>query len=277
LNTGIKTITLSDEDIAAFYEGRYKVDMVTNQYLFIRNEQGELIDKQKWDGKDLIPLKIRVIDNYRIGKVKPINDEQFALFDLLQDENITVKMITGVAGSGKNYCAFTYALDAVDKFEKSKSSYRKIVMIRNNIEVKDTVSLGALPSGSNDKLLPFAMPAADLLGSQTELFRLIDDGKVELLHLGFARGRSFDNTIIIVDECENLTGDHVSLLVSRVGKNSIIIFLGDFAQVDKVVFEKSSGLERLNTRLFGNPLFGCVHLVKTERSPTAALAALLQN
>ena len=198
------------------------------------------------------------------------------MWDLLQDETITVKQIVGVAGGGKNFCAFTYALDAIDRGEKGKSPYKKIVLIRNNIEVMNSVSLGALPAGANEKLLPFAMPAADLLGSTTELFRLIDDGKIELLHLGFARGRSFENSILIVDESENLTGEHVALLVSRVGKNSTIMFLGDTAQADKVIFEKNSGLERLNSRLFGNKLYGCVHLVKTERSETAALAALLQ-
>jgi PhoH-like ATPase len=247
--------------------------MEINQYLFIKNNGGEIIEKRRWDGSNLIPLKYKLIENYRFGKVKPINDEQFALFDLLQDESITIKEITGVVGAGKNYASFVYALDAIDK---GNSPYHKIVMVRNNVEVKDSVPLGALPQGINEKLFPYAMPAADLLGSSIELMRLIDDGKVELLHLGFARGRSFDNTIIIVDESENLTAEHVILLVSRVGKNSIIMFLGDTNQTDKVVFEKNSGLERLNTRLFGNKLFGCVHLVRTERSETAALAALLQ-
>jgi len=267
---------LSDEDIAAFYEGRYKVDLVQNQYLFIKNQNDEVIDKFKWTHGQLQPLKYRSIDNNRFAKVKPINDEQCALFDLLQDESITVKEITGVAGGGKNFCAFTYALDAIDKGEHGKSPYHKIVLVRNNIEVKDSVGLGALPAGINEKLLPYAMPAADLLGSTIELFRLIDDNKLELLHLGFARGRSFENAIIIVDESEDLTAEHVALLVSRVGKNSVIMFLGDTTQTDKPVFEKNSGLERLNSRLFGNPLFGCVHLLKTERSETAALSALLQ-
>jgi len=271
LNVGIKTVKLKDEDLAAFYEGKYKIDLEVNQYLFIMNSDCKVVDKKKWNGEKFIPLKFKTISNYRFGDVKPINDEQYALFDLLQDDNVTVKEITGVAGSGKNYCAFTYALQMIDK-----GSYRKIVMIRNNVEVKDTPNLGALPSGINEKLLPFAMPAADLLGSEIELMRLITDGKIELLHLGFARGRSFDNTIIIVDESENLTSEHVALLVSRVGKNSIIMFLGDLNQTDKVVFEKNSGLERLNSRLFGNKLFGSVHLTKTERSHTAALAELLR-
>lgn len=273
MNSGIKTITLTNEELAAFYEGRMKVDAVTNQYLFIKNSDGEIVDKKKWNGSEFIPLKFKNLENYRFGKVKPVNEEQCALFDLLQDESITVKQIVGIAGGGKNYCALTYAIDSI---EKGKSTYRKIIMVRNNIEVQNTVSLGALPAGANEKLLPFAMPAADLLGSSTELFRMIDDGKLELLHLGYARGRSFENSIIIVDECENLTGEHVALLVSRVGKDSVIMFLGDTQQTDKVVFEKNSGLERLNSRLFGNKLYGCVNLVKTERSETAALAALLQ-
>ena len=271
MNNGIKTVILKDDDIAAFYEDRLKVDMATNQYLFLKNEKDEVIDKRKFRNGELVPLKYKHIDSYRFGKVKPINEEQHALFDLLQDGDITVKEKTGVAGRGKNYCALTYALSAIDK-----GIYRKIVMVRNNIEVKDSVSLGALPAGVNEKLLPFAMPAADLLGSPTELFRLIDDGKIELLHLGFARGRSFENSIIIVDECENITGEHVALLVSRVGKNSVIMFLGDCQQADKPVFIKNSGLERLNSRLFGHKLYGSVHLVVTERSETAALAALLQ-
>lgn len=275
MKTGIKTITLTDEDLAALYEGRYDADTYANQYLFVHNVNGELVDKLRWDGEQFVPIKFRTIEGYRLGKVKPLNEEQQALFDLLQNEGITVKKITGKAGSGKNYCALAYALDAVDKFERCKSQYRKIILVRNNVEVKHSVPLGALPNGINEKLLPFAMPAADILGNKTELFRMLDDEKIEILHLGFARGRSFENAIIIVDESENLTREHVALLVSRVGKNSVIMFLGDSAQVDKEIFEKSSGLDALTECLAGNKLFGEVHLIKTERSETAALAELL--
>lgn len=270
INNGIKSVTLGDEDMAAFYEGRYNIDMATNQYLFIKNIENQVVDKMKWNGECLTALKFKSIINSRFGKIKPVNDEQQALFDLLQNERITVKVVTGVAGGGKNYCAFTYALDAVDR-----GYYNKIVMVRNNIEVRDSNPIGALPAGINEKLLPYAMPAADLLGSPVELFHLIETNKIEILHLGFARGRSFDNTIIIVDEAANLTLEHTALLISRVGKNSIIIFLGDTWQVDKEVFRKNSGLERMARALFGNSLYGSVALTKTERSETAKLSELL--
>jgi len=267
---------MTDEDLAKFYEGRYTLEMKLNEYLFIRDSNENVIDKYKCNSEgEITHLATKPIGskNNRFGKkaIVPLNDEQFALFDLLQDKKVTVKQITGVAGSGKNYCAFAYAMEEIDK-----GGYDKIVLVRNNIGVRDTCELGALPAGINDKLLPFAMPAADLLGSTSELFKLIKDEKIELLHLGFARGRNFDDTIIIVDESENLTSEHASLLVSRVGKRSVIMFLGDTAQVDKPVFAKNSGLQRLNERLFGHRLYGCVHLLKTERSETAGLALLMQ-
>jgi len=275
---GIYEKDLSDEEMAGVYENRNVIGLLINQYVFIKNKDGKVVDKKRWDGEKFLSLKYSNYPGQRLGGklVKPINDEQQALFDLLANDNVTIKQITGVAGSGKNYCAMAFALSRIYK-NNSQSKYRKIVLVRNNIEVKDSRSLGALPSGINEKLLPYAMPAADILGSQLALNRMITDEKIELLHLGFARGRNFDNSIVIADECENLTGAHVALLVSRIGKHSIILFLGDQRQVDKVVFEKNSGLNRLSNKLSGNPLYGCVHLKVVERSATAQLAELLQD
>lgn len=270
-NSGIKYITLGEEDMAALYEGRYDADLKTNQYLFLKNIDGEIVDKFRWDGNELVPLRWKIVNGIRFGKIKPANDEQTAVFDLLQNPNITVKIITGVAGSGKTMLTLVHALDSLERH----GSYKKIVLIRNNIEVKDTVTIGALPSGLNEKLLPFAMPVVDILGSQLAFDRLLDDGKIEMCHLGFIRGRNFDDSIVIVDECQNLTGPHVGLLVSRIGKGSTICFLGDSRQSDKPVFEKDSGLERLNQRLFGNSLVGHVHLTTSERSATSKLSELL--
>ena len=275
MNNGIKYVTLTDKELASLYKNKSIPNMDINQYVFVKDKTGEIIDKLRWNGKELVRLNYNCINSTRFGKIKPLNDEQYALFDLLQNESITVKSITGIAGSGKNYCAMTYAINAIEKWDKGKSSYKKIILIRNNIEVRNTPTLGALPSGINEKLLPFAMPVADLVGSTAELFQMINDNKIELLHLGFARGRSFENSIIVVDECENLTGEHVALLVSRVGKGSVILFLGDENQSDKVIFEKNSGLQRLQSKLFGNRLYGSVKLIKTERSKTAQLAQLL--
>ena len=283
LNTGITTVSVTEEELAHFYNNplEFKLDMqlfpYANHYLFFELN-GVIVDKQRWDGEKFVQINRNSFPGQRLNSkmVKPLNEEQEALFDLLQNDNITVKQITGIAGSGKNFCSMAYALMHVDRTAKrNQGKYRKIVLIRNNIEVKDSRPLGALPSGINEKLLPYAMPFADILGSELELMRMIEDEKIELVHLGFVRGRNFDNSIIIADEAENLTADHVALLVSRVGKNSVILFLGDEKQVDKKVFEDNSGLTRLNVCLSGQQLYGCVNLVKAERSETSQLAQLL--
>jgi len=84
---------LDNEDLASLYEKRYKIDMFTNQYLFIKNQEGRIIAKHRWDGEELISLKYKKIKSNRFGEVYPLNDEQEALFDLLQNSNITVKQI----------------------------------------------------------------------------------------------------------------------------------------------------------------------------------------
>lgn len=99
----------------------------------------------------------------------------------------------------------------------------------------------------------------------------------EILHLGCIRGRDIRDAIIICSEAENLTREHVQLLISRVGENSEIWFNGDLQQVDGHAFVRDNGLEALVETLGGNPLFGCVELAKTERSETAALSSLFDQ
>jgi predicted ribonuclease YlaK len=173
-------------------------------------------------------------------------------------------------GSGKTFLTLHHSLD---KLENSKT-LKKIVYIRNNIDVKDTNNLGALPSGLKEKLLPYIMPIADCIGNLIGLQMLENQEKIEYVHLGFVRGRSFSDSIIIVSESQSLTRDHVALLLGRVGDNSIIIFEGDLTQIDKKVFSESSGILALEEVLSGNELFGWVHLDKTERSRVANLSGL---
>ena len=118
------------------------------------------------------------------------------------------------------------------------------------------------------------MPIADCIGNLIGLQMLENQEKIEYVHLGFVRGRSFSDSIIIVSESQSLTRDHVALLLGRVGDNSIIIFEGDLTQIDKKVFSESSGILALEEVLSGNELFGWVHLDKTERSRVANLSGL---
>ena len=205
-----------------------------------------------------------------MGRLRAKNPEQELAIDMLMDETTTVKVITGNFGSGKTLIATAaaYQLIQAGKFDK-------IVWIRNNIEVKDTNSIGALPGTYLEKLSVWAMPLADHLGGKDELEKQIAFGKIEIEHLGFLRGRDIRNSIIFCSEAEHLTRKHVQLLLGRVAEGSILILEGDCQQIDTKAFEQDNGLAAAINGLRGNRLFSYVHLKESVRSETAKLADLL--
>ena len=263
---------VSDDEMIEFYNNTSEniFGLLTNQYVVLYNKDGELTDRLKWDGEKHVKLSYRQVDSMHGGKVKPRNLQQELAFDLLQDKRTTVKLLTGCYGAGKD---FLMTSTAVELLEKRK--FDRIVWVRNTVEVKNSKPIGFLPGESNEKLLPFAMPLADHLGSVDELELMIRRGDIEIQHLGFIRGRDIRNSIIMCSEAENLTKEHVQLLLGRVGEGSVLWLNGDCRQTDDKVFEQNSGLTAAIDRLKGNKLFGYVHLAKTERSETAALADLL--
>lgn len=90
------------------------------------------------------------------------------------------------------------------------------------------------------------------------------------------RGRSFNNSIIFVDEAENLTTDNVKLLLGRVGENSELWLLGDESQTDSDLFKKNNGIAALLHNLKNESLFGTIELQKTERGAVAQLSAKIK-
>ena len=104
---------------------------------------------------------------------------------------------------------------------------------------------------------------------------MLNKGTLVVEPLQSLRGRNFNNTLIMCSEAENLTKEHIQLIIARAAEGSEVWFDADNRQRDKATFEKSRGIETLIERLAGQKLFGYVHLVKSERSETAAMADLL--
>ena len=269
---GYIEVSPTEEDFAKIYENPTEniFDCLCNQYLIIKNEDGDILDKFKWNGDKYCKLSYKQINNSYSGKIKPRNIQQELAFDMLQDKNTTVKTITGRFGSGKSLLMIVTALQLINE-----NKFDKIIWIRNTQEVKDTRPIGFIPGSAYDKLLPFAMIIADHVGGVDGLEYLMRQGKIDIEHIGWIRGRDFKNSIIMCSEAENLTRQHVQLLIGRVGEGSNLWLDGDFKQVDAKVFEQNSGLYSTIDKLKGNKLFGYVNLEKTERSETAALADLL--
>lgn len=269
---GYKYITLSSDEMCYFYEhlDENKYDCLVNQYIIIENTEDGKTDKYKWTGEKFIPLKFKPVNHDLVGKVKPINSKQELGFDMLQDSNSTVKVLSGKFGSGKTYLMVANALQLI-----KAGKYKKILWLRNNIEVKGTKPIGYLPSSKGDKLKPFCTPLMDHVGGEDGLDTLVSSGQVEIEHLGFMRGRNLTDTIVILSEAENSSSEHISLLLGRIGQNSMLWVDGDLQQIDSDMFEYKNGLKTVVDRLKGQSLFAYVKLEECERSETAKLADLL--
>jgi PhoH-like ATPase len=267
--TGYQELVLTDDQLCQLYnEGRVDdYSFLENEYLIVRNEGNEVIDKMVCHDGKLEKVKYTTFKNYYTGALKPRNEHQEIAFEMLKNPDITVKLITGTWGTGKTLALVVAALDAVQRGE-----FDKIVWVRNNVQVKDTDQLGALPGEAYDKLLPYLGPFMDHVGGEDGVKLLIEHGQLEVIPLGFLRGRSIRKAIIMCSEAENLTKEHLQLLLGRVDEGSALWLDGDVRQRDRTAFEKSKGLETMIDRLKGEELFGYVHLVKSERSATARLA-----
>ena len=292
-----KWIPTSDEWAELYATGTVPVSLKENEYLIVKSEGSSTIfycyengQLRKFTGgsikttKDDTPVLLESskskqddkqhssAQKYSKGKnvvIVPRNDEQVCAFDLMKDPSKTVKLLTGTWGTGKTLILVSAALEAL-----KAGRFKRIVWIRNNVDVKDTKDLGALPGEVIDKLLPFLGPFIDHAG-ENSVRTMLNKGTLVVEPLQSLRGRNFDDTLIMCSEAENLTKEHIQLIIARAAEGSEVWFDADNRQRDKASFERSRGIETLIERFAGQKLFGYVHLVKSERSETAAMADLL--
>ena len=296
--TGWKKWSPTSEDWVELYaNGTVPVQLKENEYLIVKNDGSSTIfycyengQLRKFTGgsikttKDDTPVLLESskskqddkqhssAQKYSKGKnvvITPRNEEQVCAFDLMKDPSKTIKLLTGTWGTGKTLILVSAALEAL-----KAGRFKRIVWIRNNVDVKDTKDLGALPGEVIDKLLPFLGPFIDHAG-ENSVRTMLNKGTLVVEPLQSLRGRNFDDTLIMCSEAENLTKEHIQLIIARAAEGSEVWFDADNRQRDKASFERSRGIETLIERFAGQKLFGYVHLVKSERSETAAMADLL--
>lgn len=239
----------------------------TNEFAKIY-DGSTLKDVLFWDGNEYRHLKYKEFVAPTGERIIPRNTEQKMYLDLLQNESIPIKLCIGHFGTGKSMFAETWAT-----YQLQSGKFDKIVFVKNNLEVKGAGILGTLPGDEIDKQYPWLRQLEDHLGPQ--LFEeYLDTGRIEPAHLSTLRGRDLKHSLILVDEAENLLTTNIQLLLGRVAEGSQIIFCADIKQCD-YKSNTMSGVPRLIQALAGNPLFGMVKLIKTERSKVAACADLL--
>lgn len=239
-------------------------DFYINEYLIIENIDDGSETEMRWDGEKFVSLKLPP-SKFIKGK----NALQRCALDMLNNPNITICAVLGIAGGGKTYVIQNMAKYIV--IEKGWQS--KIVGVREYIS--DSAEIGFLPGDKDAKLEDLFKPLADQLeGGEFELESLKQRGVLEVTSPFFIKGRSFDNSILIVEEAEDLTKKQIRLIGTRVGKNSRIFFNGDIKQ-SSINHNSESSLIKLCNVLKGSDLFACVWLTEDVRSETSKLFATL--
>ena len=259
----------NEKDMALLYSDP-KMNILkckTNEFAEIY-EGAQLKDILFWNGTEYRKLKYKDFVAPTGEHISPRNIEQKMYLDLLQNDEIPIKLCIGRFGTGKSMFAETWGTHQLQM-----GKYDKIVFVKNNLDVKGAGKLGILPGDEIDKQYPWLRQIEDHLGPQ--LFeQYLNEGKIEPAHLSTLRGRDLKNCLILVDEAENLLTTNIQLLLGRVAEGSQIIFCADVKQCD-YKDQKMSGIPRLISGLAGNPLFGMVKLVKSERSAVAGCADYL--
>ena len=270
---GYVTIEPTTEQWVQLYDENNKeniFNLQTNEFIILK-ENDKVSGICRWDGENYVHLGYKPIKSDLLGHIEPRNIEQKCYFDLLQNPNIPIVNCVGRVGSGKTFLATAVALDMIES-----GYYDKLIYVRNNFGVEDTKDPGALPGDLEEKLRPFLGPLIDIVGDEYIVDKLIDEGKVEQVHLGYLRGRSLKNCVVLVDESQNLTPSHIKMLISRMAENSKLVFCGDYSQADSKIFRnQSNGLLKMNERLQGKKLYGQIRLNKIERSEICQMADLL--
>lgn len=232
----------------------------------------------RFNGITFDPVKFKTIESQwtddSSGKIKPRNPEQICLIDAILNEENKILYVGGTFGTGKTYCTHHYAINQLEK-----ERIKKIVYVPNNSYTQNTMDLGALPGDMIEKVQPVIGPLIDIVGIDNVL-NWIREEKLEIVPMAYIRGRNFTNSIVIVSEAENLTEEHIKLLVGRCGENTRIFFDGDIHQADSAIFKDRNGLQLL-LELHKSPelskIFSTVQLVRIERSIVAAAADYLDK
>jgi phosphate starvation-inducible protein PhoH and related proteins len=171
-------------------------------------------NKEKISPKGAIRFSITLSDEQKVAKAEMLKH--------------AFNFILGNAGSGKTLLAVQIALD-----QYFKRNYNKIIITRPTVSTEDN---GFLPGSEKEKMEPWLVPIRSnmrkVYNKPAILDKMEKEESIELVSLAHFRGRTFDNSIIIVDEFQNLTRSQLSMVLGRLGKNSMMMFCGDNQQVD---------------------------------------------
>ncbi|MGF0039899.1 PhoH family protein [Peptoniphilaceae bacterium SGI.131] len=195
------------------------------------------IDMEKKNNSDSIRTYLDdvIVTTYQGKPLRPKTIGQKKYIDSIRKNGIVFGI--GPAGTGKTYLAMAMAIEAFKNKEVSR-----IILTRPAVEAGE--SLGFLPGDLKEKIDPYLRPLYDalfeIMGAETYQ-KLMEKGIIEVAPLAYMRGRTLDNSYIVLDEAQNTTGEQMKMFLTRLGYGSKAIITGDITQLD-LPSGKKSGL-----------------------------------
>jgi phosphate starvation-inducible protein PhoH and related proteins len=211
------------------------------------NHHNDEVFREKRKPKNPIKFKITLNEEQKEAKAKILSN--------------TLTLLAGKAGSGKTLLACQIALEKLFMKEAEK-----VIITRPTVSKED---IGFLPGDLREKMDPWVQPIYQnmfALYDKVKIEKLIEDGQIEIVPVSFMRGRTFLDSIIIVDEAQNVTHEQMEMIVTRIGLRSKMIICGDDHQVD-LKQRRDSGFRFLYTAARKIKNMVGVTLMQNHRDP----------
>lgn len=261
---GYKTIKGTSEQINIAMENMDFSDWNINEYLIIQNIDDDSEKEMRFDGEKFVSLKL---PSSKFIKAK--NSLQRCALDILNNQDITIAAILGGFGSGKTHLSMQMALYNVNE----KGYQSKILGVRS--PQGEGKEVGFLPGDLNSKVEGFFEPLTQQLnGGEFELESLKQRGVLETNIPFYMKGTTYNDTILVVDEAEDLDEKQIRLVGTRVGSNSKIYFAGDYKQ-SVINTTTNNALVKMCNEFKGNKQFATIYLGEDVRSSTSKMFANL--
>lgn len=283
LNSGIVEHHTDAETIDRLYdEGKLElegVEALVNQFLVMKSGTSRSALARVVQSEPTLVVE-RVPTHVRAFGVEPKNVRQTVALHQLLDPDIPAVSLMGMAGTGKTFLSLAAALEQV----LEQGRYRRVSVYRPLVAV-GRQEVGYLPGDLNEKLAPWMAAVHDNLyalfsdagidGARDAIEELVDRGELEMAAVTYLRGRSITGEFVIIDEAQNLELPTLKVILTRMSRDSKVVFCGDLSQVDNPYISPYGGMAALIEKFKGSHLFGHVTLERSVRSPLAEAAATI--
>ena len=263
---------MSEVEMAYFYENLDKniYDLLINEYLVVKNENGEVKDCYRWNGEKHLNLYKKSTKSITFGdKIKPKDIYQSMVIDSIINNTITA--ISGKAGSGKSLLSLVVAMHLIET-----GKYDRLIVMFNPTKTRGASDMGFYGGSFTEKAMQNSIGniLVTKFGDKCAVEMLMQQEKLRLVSVADARGMEIkENEILYLTECQNTSVELLKLCLSRASTGSKIIIEGDFtSQVDSYLFDgNNNGMKRAIKVLKGEDIFGYVELQNIWRSKLAEL------